>query len=52
MNDEGAIIDGMKVWTGIKLESSVRFEVPNEKIPRDDATSANDNAFGTSTPIN
>lgn len=43
-DDDGNVIDGMKVWIDSELESSILFEVPKEKNPRDDETASNDDS--------
>ena len=50
-DDNGNIIDGVKVWRYSELESRILFEVRKEKNPRDDETASNDNSNEPSTLI-
>ena len=43
LNDNNEIIDGTKVWTYSKLESSILFEVPKETNLRADDITENEN---------
>ena len=51
-DDNGNIIDGMKVWTDTELESSILFEVPKEKNPHNDESASKENSNDPSTLIN
>ena len=48
-DDNRKIIDRVKVWTDSELESSILFEVPKKKNPRNDEITSKENSNEPST---